>query len=115
MLIGSKNEEDVNRNARYVALFTSLFTFGVSLVMYAMFKPVNPGFQLVEIWEWMPSLKINYKMGVDGISVLFVLLSTFLTPICILASWYTINKHVKEYMIAFMVLETMMVGMFCAL
>ena len=115
LLINSKNDEDVTCNARYVALFTSLFTFGVSLVMYAMFKPGNPGFQLVETWHWMPSLKINYKMGVDGISVLFVLLSTFLTPICILASWFSINKHVKEYMIAFMVLETMMVGMFCAL
>jgi len=115
LLIDSKNEEDVNRNARYVALFASLFTFGVSLVMYAMFKQEDPGFQLVETWNWMPSLKINYKMGVDGISVLFVLLSTFLTPICVLASWHSIRKHVKEYMIAFMVLETMMVGMFCAL
>ncbi len=115
LLIDSEKQEDVARNSRYVALFTSLFTFGISLYMYTLFKPGNPSFQLVETWEWFPALDISYKMGVDGISVLFVLLSTFLTPICFLASWTSIKKNVKEYMMAFLVLETMMIGMFCAL
>ena len=64
---------------------------------------------------WLPEYKVGYKMGVDGISVLFVLLSTVLTPICILASWESIQTKVREFMIAFLILETMMVGMFCAL
>lgn len=115
LLIDSEKQEDVARNSRYVALFTSLFTFGISLYMYTLFKPGNPNFQLLETWEWFPALDISYKMGVDGISVLFVLLSTFLTPICFLASWTSIKKNVKEYMMAFLVLETMMIGMFCAL
>ncbi|HZH26690.1 MAG TPA: NADH-quinone oxidoreductase subunit M [Azospirillaceae bacterium] len=103
------------RNARYIALWTSLCTFGVSLFILGPFDPTDPGFQLVERAEWLPGFGINYVMGVDGISVLFVLLSTFLVPICILASWESIESRVKEYMIAFLVLETMMVGMFCAL
>jgi NADH-quinone oxidoreductase subunit M len=72
-----------------------------------------PGFQFVEKTEWLGSA--SYQMGVDGISMLFVMLTTFLMPICILASWESIEKRVKEYMIAFLVLETLMIGVFCAL
>ena len=105
----------VARNARYVALWTSLITFVVSLLIWVNFDPTTADFQMVEKHAWIPESNISYHMGVDGISVFFVLLSTFLTPICILASWDAINKSVKEFMIAFLVLETMMVGMFCAL
>ena len=69
-------------------------------------------FQFVERVAWLPEFGVGYHMGVDGISVLFVLLSTALTPICILASWEAITSRVREYMVAFLVLETMMVGMF---
>jgi NADH-quinone oxidoreductase subunit M len=107
--------ETVARNARSTALLTSIFTFALSLYMYAGFDTSSAEFQFVETVEWLPGLGINYKMGLDGISVFFVLLATFLTPLCILASWKSVKSRVKEYMIAFLVLETMMVGMFCAL
>ena len=79
------------------------------------FDPQEGGFQFVESIAWLPEYGVGYKMGVDGISVLFVLLSTALTPICILASWESIQTRVREFMLAFLILETMMVGMFCAL
>ena len=105
----------VARNSRYVALWASLTTFVVSLLLWYHFDNSAAGFQYVEKHPWMPSFGIDYHMGVDGISVLFVILSTFLTPICVLASWEAIQVRVKEYMISFLLLETLMVGMFCAL
>ena len=87
----------------------------VSLVLWAGFDRGEAGFQFTENDVWLPQWGIAYKMGVDGISVLFVLLSTLLTPICILASWESIRLRVREYMIAFLVLETMMIGTFCAM
>jgi len=107
-------EAVVVRNARNVALWTTLVTFILSLFIWVDFDPTVAGFQMVEERAWIPALGIDYRMGVDGISVLFVLLSTFLMPLCILASWTAITKNVKEYMIAFLLLETFMVGMFCA-
>jgi NADH-quinone oxidoreductase subunit M len=109
------DEQIVARNARATALWTSLATFIVSIFLWVGFDSSTADFQFVEKVSWIPSFGINYHMGVDGISVFFVLLSTFLTPICILASWESIQHRVKEYMIAFLVLETLMVGMFCAL
>jgi NADH-quinone oxidoreductase subunit M len=103
------------RNARWVALWTTLATFLISLTLWFGFDRSSAGFQFVEKVQWFPGTGIAYHMGVDGISMLFVLLSTFLMPICILASWEAIEHRVKEYMISFLVLETMMVGMFCAL
>ncbi|MBU6474389.1 MAG: NADH-quinone oxidoreductase subunit M [Alphaproteobacteria bacterium] len=108
-------EKSVANNARIVALLTSLLTFGISIYMYAGFNPALSGFQFVESHAWLPGFNIAYKMGVDGISVFFILLSTLLTPICVLASWDSIKSRVREYMMAFMLLETMMVGMFSAL
>ena len=105
----------VNRNARNVALLTSGVTFLLSLGLWIGFDRGTADFQFVEKAAWFPGFGINYHMGVDGISVLFVLLSTLLTPICVLASWNAIQNRVKEYMISFLILETMMVGMFCAL
>ena len=105
----------VARNARNVALLTSAATFVLSLFILGAFDPASAGFQLRETAAWLPGTAITYSMGVDGISVWFVLLSTFLTPICILSSIGAVEKRVKEYMVAFLVLETMMVGMFCAL
>ncbi len=107
--------ETVAKNARAAALWTSLITFVLSLLLWIEFDPSQAGFQFVEEAAWIPAFGIKYKMGVDGISMLFVLLSTFLTPLCVLASWQAIRTRVKEYMIAFLVLETLMVGMFCAL
>ena len=109
------DEKIVARNARATALWTSLATFVVSIFLWVGFDNSTADFQFVEKVAWIPSFGLNYHMGVDGISVFFVILSTFLTPLCILASWESIQNRVKEYMIAFLVLETLMVGMFCAL
>lgn len=108
-------EKVVAENARWTALWTSLIVFALSLVLWFRFDKADPGFQFVEQLDWLSDFGITYHMGVDGISVLFVLLSTLLTPICILASWEAVQNRVREYMVAFLVLETMMVGMFAAL
>ncbi len=105
----------VQRNARSVALWTSAINFLLSLFLWFQFDPSTAAFQFVEKKAWIAPLGLEYHMGVDGISMLFVLLSTLLTPICVLASWDTIKDRVKEYMISFLVMETMMVGMFSAL
>ncbi|MCB9991409.1 MAG: NADH-quinone oxidoreductase subunit M [Rhodospirillales bacterium] len=107
--------ETVDRNAKFTAFYCSTFTFALALFMLGRFDGTTADFQFVEKADWFPSLGISYHMGVDGISVFFVALSAFLTPLCILASWTSIKKRVKEYMIAFLVLETMMIGTFCAL
>ncbi|MDA1089235.1 MAG: NADH-quinone oxidoreductase subunit M [Proteobacteria bacterium] len=109
------DEAIVKRNARHVALWTSVINFALSMFIWVHFDTTTADFQFVESKPWMPAFNIGYKMGIDGISMLFVLLTTLLTPICILASWENINDRVKEYMISFLVLETFMIGMFCAL
>jgi NADH-quinone oxidoreductase subunit M len=114
-LIVNGPKEAVERNCRSVALVTTLATFLISLLLWIRFDPTKAGFQFEEKVAWVPALNIGYHAGIDGISLFFVLLSTLLTPICILASWESIKVRVKEYMIAFLVLETFMVGMFCAL
>ena len=101
------------QNIRYAALWTTLITFAISLLIWVNFDPTTPGFQFVEERAWLGPIK--YKMGVDGISMLFVILTTFLMPLCILASWESVEDRVKEYMIAFLVLEALMIGVFCAL
>ena len=114
-LIVSGPKEAVDRNCRSVAIVTTTVTFLISLLLWIRFDPTKAGFQFEEKVAWVPALNIGYHAGIDGISLFFVLLSTLLTPICILASWESIQVRVKEYMIAFLVLETFMVGMFCAL
>jgi len=108
-------EEVVAQNSRAVALWTALVTFLLSLLIWAQFDPADPGFQLVEKSPWLSGLGINYYMGVDGISLWFILLSTLLTLICIVGSWHSVTSRVKEYMIAFLVMCTMLVGVFSAL
>ena len=114
-LIVNGPKEAVERNCRSVAIVTTTVTFLISLLLWIRFDPTKAGFQFEEKVAWVPALNIGYHAGIDGISLFFVLLSTLLTPICILASWESVKVRVKEYMIAFLVLETFMVGMFCAL
>ncbi|MCZ6859578.1 MAG: NADH-quinone oxidoreductase subunit M [Alphaproteobacteria bacterium] len=111
-------EEEVSRNARNFALFTSLVVFVLSLFLWFEFDAGADGFQFEERVAWFEfpgGYKLNYHVGIDGISIFFILLATLLTPICILASWTAIKDRVREYMIAFLVLETFMVGTFAAL
>jgi NADH-quinone oxidoreductase subunit M len=100
------------QGAKWLALFTTSATFVISLFILFRFDPSNTGFQFVEEREWI--LGLTYKMGVDGISILFVMLTTFLMPITIYSCW-NVETRVKEYMIAFLVLETLMLGVFMAL
>ena len=102
------------RNARWVALWTTLITFAISLVLIWRFDASSADFQFVDKAPWLGGA-ITYSMGVDGVSLPFVVLTTALMPISILASWTSIQRRVREYMIAFLVLETLMVGAFCAL
>jgi NADH-quinone oxidoreductase subunit M len=105
-------EEAAQRSAKWLALIATSATFLVSIAIWVQFDPSNTGFQMVEEHTWLAGFK--YKMGVDGISVLFVLLTTFMMPLTIAASW-NVKTRVKEYMIAFLVLETLMIAVFCAL
>ncbi|WP_061935644.1 NADH-quinone oxidoreductase subunit M [Aureimonas sp. AU22] len=114
ILFTRDDSELARRNIRNVALLVSIFTFVLSLFIWIGFDKSVAGFQFVEEAEWLTG-GIAYRMGVDGISMLFVILTTFLMPICILASRDAITVRVKEYMIAFLVLETLVVGVFCAL
>ena len=113
MLMGGEGEA-VKRNARWVALWATLITLAVSLILAWRFDPSSAEFQFVERRPWLAGT-ITYHMGVDGISLPFVILTTGLMPICILASWQAIQMRVKEYMIAFLVLETLMFGTFSSL
>jgi NADH-quinone oxidoreductase subunit M len=108
------NDEATLDNARYAALGTTLIVFLLALYVYAQFDPSSSAFQFVEEKGWFGH-GLTYKLGVDGISLPFVLLTTFLMPICILASWQSIQNRVKEYLVTFLILETLMTGVFCSL
>jgi NADH-quinone oxidoreductase subunit M len=111
--MGSDGEAE-RRNARWIALWTTLITFAISLILLYRYDPTSPEFQFVERHPWLGGT-ITYHMGVDGISLPFVVLTTALMPLCIIASWQPIRHRVKEYMVSFLVLETLMVGTFSAL
>ena len=115
LLMIKGDEKAVAQNSRFVAMWVSGFTFLVSLPLLIGFDSSVTGYQFEEKAVWLAGTGIGYHMGVDGISMPFVLLSTLLTPLSILASWRAITHRVREYMIAFLVLETMMVGMFVSL
>ena len=114
ILTCSDNEQGA-KNSKMVSLWTSVITFLVSVVLYFNFDNSITDFQFVEKVNWLPNSGISYLMGVDGISLPFVLLSTFLIPICVLSSWNSIKKNVSAYMSLFLILETLMIGTFCAL
>ena len=107
-------EAIVIRNARNAALLTTVATFLFSLVLWFGFDKTTSDFQFEEQAQWLGG-GISYHMGVDGISILFILLTTFIMPICILCGWETIKTRVKEYMIAFLLLECFMLGVFSTL
>lgn len=109
------DEASVASKSRMIALAVTTVTFILSLPMMIYFNPATADYQFVEKEIWFETYGISYHMGVDGISLFFVMLSTFLTPLCILASWKSVEKRVREYMIAFLLLETFMIGTFCAL
>ena len=107
-------DEATLQNARWAALITTIVTFLLACWAWAHFDPATPAFQFVEQRAWFGA-GLTYKLGVDGMSFPFVVLTTFLMPFCILTSWRSITFRVKDFMIAFLVLETLMIGVFCSL
>ena len=114
LLLVPGDGENGKNLARWIALVTSLATFALSLWMWSRYNPADPGFQFVENYEWIGS-SIGYRMGVDGVSILFVVLTALLIPACVLSSWGSIDKRVREYMLVFLILETLCIGVFTAL
>ncbi|WP_411288075.1 NADH-quinone oxidoreductase subunit M [Phenylobacterium sp.] len=112
-LFGGRDEARAVNASKWIALVTTLAVFVLSVLLVARFDPSDPGFQFLEEVPWFASF--SYRMGVDGISILFVLLTAFLMPLCIAASWRSIETRVPEYMVAFLLLETLVIGVFCAL
>ncbi len=100
---------------KVLALVTGLVNFAVSLVLYAHFDPTTHLYQFGEFSRWIPSYNINYVLGVDGITIFLILLTTILTPLCVLCSWTAIQQRVKEFMFCMLIMESAMVGVFCAL
>lgn len=108
------DDEAAKRNSRWIALWTTVITFAVSAILVMRFDPSNADFQFVEKSAWLAT-GITYHMGVDGISLPLVILTTAIMPFCIIASWKAITNRVREYMMAFLILETLMIGTFSAL
>ena len=108
------NPENYENISKYVALIISLVVFLLSFLLLCNFDKSSIDFQFFERYEIMKGL-MTYQMGIDGISILFVLLTTFLTPVCVIASWNSINDRVDYYMASFLILETLMIGTFCSL
>jgi NADH-quinone oxidoreductase subunit M len=113
ILFARGEDEGSARYARWAAFWTTIATFALSLLIVVNFNYQDSAFQFVETHQWLGGFA-NYRMGIDGVSMPLIILTTFLMPICIVASWY-VTKRVKEYMIAFLVLETLMIGVFCSL
>ena len=108
----SKSENKIT--VKYVALFTSLVNFFLSIYLWFLFDQTTSAFQFVEDRVWIEGL-INYKVGVDGISILFIILTTFITPLCIISVNNSVTKRLNEFLIAILVMETFMIGVFCSL
>ena len=102
------------QSSKYVALFITLANFFLSLYLWFVFDKSIVDFQFVEEREWISGF-VNYKVGVDGISILFILLTTFITPICVITVNATIKNRLKDFLIAILILETFMIGVFCSL
>ena len=105
----------VAANAKAVGLWSTAISLAISCFLWFQFDGNIGDFQFVEQREWIPSLGSSYTMGIDGISMIFIILTSFLTFICVLASWESITDRVREYIVAFLIMESMMLGSFCAL
>ncbi len=110
-----EHAEEGRKEAHYIALFTTILTFLVSLLLWAMFDSTTAEFQFVEKHEWFAGYGISYHLGIDGISLFMVLLTTFLMPICILCSWETVASRARAFMVNFLILEAMVIGVFASL
>ena len=110
----STSKKEKYNSSKYVALFISTANFLLSLYLWFIFDHSLSNFQFVENREWIPGF-INYKVGVDGISILFIILTTFITPLCVISVSTTIKSRLKDFLISILLLETLMIGVFCSL
>ncbi len=108
------NNQSENKNTIYVSLFTSFVNFFLALFLWYSFDKNTADFQFIEEANWINGF-IKFKFGIDGISILFIVLTAFITPICIISCISSIKKRLKEFLIAILVLETFMIGVFCSL
>ena len=99
---------------KYVSLFTSFVNFLISIYLWILFDPSTSNFQFIEDREWLKGF-VNYKVGIDGISILFIILTTFITPICIISVNNSIKNNLRDFLIAILVMESLMIGVFCSL
>ena len=113
-LFFTKSSKETNITIKYVALFTSLVNFFLSIYLWILFDQSTSEFQFVENRIWIENL-INYKVGIDGISILFVILTTFITPLCIVSVNRSIKNRLREFLIAILIMESFMIGVFCSL
>ena len=113
-LIFSKSNDQSNSTIKYVALFTSVVNFLLSIYLWFLFDETTSAFQFVEDKEWLIGM-VNYKVGVDGISILFVILTTFITPLCIISVNNSVKKRLRDFLIAILIMESFMIGVFCSL
>jgi len=114
ILVIKGEQKTVEKNSKYVAIFSSLANFFISTFLWYSFDTSTSEFQFVEEKNWMQDF-INFKLGIDGISILFILLTTFIAPICIFSGIHSIKFKIKEFLIAILVMETLMLGVFCSL
>ena len=114
ILLSKSKDQSNYQSSKYVALFVSFANFFISLYLWYIFDPNITDFQFVENRPWLPGF-INYKVGIDGISILFIVLSTLITPLCIISVNKTINTKLKEFLIAILIMESLMIGVFCSL
>ena len=103
-----------NENIKYVALFTTFTNFFLSIYLWYIFDNSLSGFQFVENREWLKGY-VNYKVGIDGISILFIVLTTFITPLCVISVNYSTRGRLKDFLIAILIMESLMLGVFCSL
>ena len=114
ILATKENLKNIEKNSKYVAIFSSLVNFFLSLFLWYSFDTTTSDFKFIEERNWINGF-INYKLGIDGISILFILLTTFITPICIFSGISSIKFKIKEFLISILVMETLMLGVFCSL
>ena len=111
-LLFSKDKD--SNTVKYVALFTSFVNFLISIYLWFLFDSSTSSFQFIENKEWLKGF-VNYKIGIDGISILFIILTTFITPLCIISVNNTVKNRLRDFLIAILVMESLMIGVFCSL
>jgi len=114
ILLRRGSDEVIERSSKNISILVSVINFIVSLFLWSKFDPANAGFQFIEETQWIKNF-VSYKMGVDGISIFLVLLTTFISPLCIFAAINSLKKRIKEFLIAILIMQTFMIGVFCAL